>query len=106
MIEEIVSSLEESPLKDPEITPGEQGSPKTPAVSMDATPAEPTPEPTLSTLKKSIAKRKLSPKQPPTQGPTERSPVELLKRPRKLLPHCPHPNLLSCSNEVWLGAKL
>jgi len=55
-IEEIVSSPEA------EITPEEQGPPDTPAVSKGAAPAEPSPEPTLSTLKKSIVKRKLSPK--------------------------------------------
>ena len=87
VIEEIVSSLEGSPLRDPEITPREQGSPQTPAVSKGTAPAEPSSEPTLSALKKSIAKRKLSPKQPPTQGPTERSPIEpSAKKAKKAAP--------------------
>jgi len=87
VIEEFVSSSEESPLRHPKITPEEQGSPKTPAVSTGTAPAEPTPEPTLSVLKKSTAKRKLSLKQPPTQGPAERSPVELsAKKAKKAAP--------------------
>ena len=51
VIEEIVCSPKGSPLRDLEITPEEQGFPKTSAVSMGTTPAEPTSEPTLSALK-------------------------------------------------------
>jgi len=94
VIEEIVCSLKESPLRDLEITPEEQGFPKTSAVSMGTTPAEPTSEPTLSALKKSIAKRKLSPKQPPTQDPIEKSPVEpSAKKAKKTAPSVPSSKL-------------
>jgi len=44
----------------------------------------------LSALKKSIAKIKLSPKQPPTQGPTEKSPIEpSAKKAKKTAPSVP-----------------
>jgi len=72
-IEEIVSSPEESSLGTPEIIPKEQGPPEISAVSKGAAAAEPSLEPTLSALKKSIAKRTLSPKQPPSQDPIEKS---------------------------------
>jgi len=105
-IEEILSSPEESSLRDPEITPKEQGPPKSPTVRKDAAPTELSPELTLSALKKSIAKRKLSPKHPFTQGPTEKSLLSLVqKEPRKQLPQCPHPYLLNCSKGVWFGAN-
>ena len=94
VIKEIVSSPEESPLRDPEITPGEQGSPKTPAVRTGTTPAELTSEPTLSALKKSISKRKLSPKQPPTQGPTKRSSLDpSAQKAKKSAPSVPSSKL-------------
>jgi len=106
VIEEIVSSPKESPIRDPEIIPSEQGSLKTSAVSSGTAPAEPTPKPTLSALKKSFVKRKLSPKHLLHRALLRDLLSSLvLKRPRKLLPQCPHPNLLSCFNGVQLGAK-
>jgi len=88
-IEEIVSSPEESSLRDPKITPEEQDPPE-----KSAAPVEPPSEPTLSALKKSITKRKLSPKQPPTQGPIEKSPTEpSTKKAKKTAPSVPSPRL-------------
>ena len=78
LVEEIVSSPESSPVRDSRNTPGEQGSPQTLVVSKGKAPAEPTSEPTLSSFMKSVAKRKVSPKQPFTQGPAERSSLCLL----------------------------
>ena len=89
-IEKIVSCPEESSLRNPEITLEEQGLPETPVVSKSAAPTEPPSEPTLSALKKSIVKRKLSPKQPRTQGPTEKSPTEpSAKKAKKTAPSTP-----------------
>jgi len=48
----------------------------------------------LSALKKSITKRKLSPKHPSTQGPTEKSPIEpSAKKAKKSTPSVPSPRL-------------
>jgi len=89
-IEEIVSSPEGSSLRDPEITPEEQGPPESPPVRKDAAPAKPSQEPTLSALKKFIVKRKLSPKHPSTQGLTEKSPIgPSTKRSKKTTPLVP-----------------
>jgi len=51
-IEEIVSSPEESSLRDSEITPEEQGPPKTPIVNKSAALVEPPSEQALSALQK------------------------------------------------------
>jgi len=91
-IEEIVSSPEESSLKTPEITLEELGPPEIPTVSKGAAPAEPSLEPTLSSLKIFIVKRKVSPKHPSTQGPTEKSPIEpSAKKTKKSTPLVPSP---------------
>jgi len=93
-LEEIVPSPEESSLRDPEIIPEEQGPPETPVVHKSAAPAEPPLEPTLSALKKSITKRKMSPKQPLTQDTTEKSPIgPSAKKAKKTAPSMPSPRL-------------
>jgi len=80
LVEEIVSSLESSPVRDSGNTPGEYDSPQTPIVSKGKAAAEPTSEPTLSSFKtpskKTVAKRKVSLEQPSMQGPAKRSSLE------------------------------
>ena len=106
-IEEIIFSPEELSLQDPEITPEEQGPPKTPAVSKSAASAEPPSKPTLSAPKKSIAKRKLSPKQPPTQGPTEKSPIKpSAKKAKKTAPLVPSSRLAQLLKRSVVRGKI
>jgi len=94
-------------LKTLEITPEEQGPPEIPAVSKGAAPAEPSPKPTLSAFKKSIVKRKLSPKHPSTQGPTEKYPLEpSAKKAKKTTPSVPSPRLAQLLQRSVVRGKI
>ena len=91
MTKEIVSSPEGFPVRDYRNTPGEQDSPQTPVVGKGKAPAEPIFEPTLFSFKtppkKSVVKRKVSPKQSSTQGPAERPSLEpRSKKGKKAIP--------------------
>ena len=81
LVEEIVSSPESSPARDTKNTTGEQGSPQvspaqTPTKGKSTALAEPTAKQTLpiqkTPFKKTVSERKVSPKQDPVEGESDK----------------------------------
>jgi len=96
-----------SPLSEIQRSLLRKGPPETLTISKYAAPAEPSSEPTLSALKKSIAKRKLSPKQPPIQGLTEKSPIQpSAKKAKKTTPSVPSPRLAQLLQRSVVQGKI
>jgi len=105
-IEEIVSSPEESSLRDQEITPEEQGPPESPTVRMQSM-LNPLQNRPCQPSKNPLPKESYLANTLPPRAQLKSLLLSLVKkRPRNQPPQCPHPDLLSYSKKVWFGVKL